>query len=98
MSLNIQCAVCEVDQLYDWTGIREGGFHFSATDVTAQGWDGNLGHYYIGRGKTAHEAYTKLRAEIPTCAGRAKKLRADAAKLIAEADAITADAPTIEFP
>ncbi len=98
MSSNIQDAVREADLLYDWTGIREGGFRFAATEVCAQGWDGDSYRYHIGRGKTASEAFAALRAEIPTPTQRKAKLQEEAAKLLAEADAIKADAPAIEFP
>jgi hypothetical protein len=94
----IQQAVADVDHAYDWTGIREGGFRFAAAEVCAQGWDGDSYRYHIGRGKTASEAFAALRAEIPTAPQRAAKLREDAAKLIAEANAIQPAAPTIDFP
>lgn len=94
----IQQAVADVNHAFDWTGIREGEFKFGATDVQACGWDGESWQYVIGHGKTPTEAYEDLRKQTPTGAQRSAKLRADAAKLIAEADAIKADAPTIEFP
>jgi hypothetical protein len=94
----IQQAVADVDHAYDWTGIRDGGFEFGATEVRARGWDGESYRWCTASAKTASEAHAALRAQIPTGQQRAAKLRADAAKLIAEADAIQPAAPTIDFP
>ena len=82
---------------FDWTGIREGGFQFGAKEVRASGWDGDSYRWYTASAETPAKAYAALRQEIPSGQQRVEKLRADAAKLLAEADAIATDS-TIQFP
>jgi arginase family enzyme len=94
----IQQAVADVNCAFDWTGIREGGFQFGAKEVRACGWDGDSYRWYTASAETPSKAYDALRKEIPTGQQRIEKLRADAAKLIAEAEAIQPAAPTIDFP